>query len=881
MPAPGTLPAFLRLAAGLAAGGALALASPELANQARVELEAPEWLPLLLALGPLWMIGAGTLWRAPAWQRWAALTVRSVALCALAAALVQPVRMEPRPRPVDVVLLEDRSPSVAGSGPALPRSVPPDAAATRVLRLGFGAEDDAVASSDLERVLALAATLARPERETRLLLRTDGGSTGGPLSARLSSLRAAGLDLAQERLASRLDEGDVAVLGVSLPPRPSVGGNATVEALLSAPAGTPLHCALTMDGKPAGEAQLEAAANGEGAVSFERVPIKSPDPVAVEVRCRAAGGGEDAVPGNDAYRTMLVPDRRPRVLVVDRSPAEARTLVDAIGSGFDVTLRGAGGVPRGDEEWSSFDMVLLSDLPRVQGYSRDNFTPRQMAEADRFVRQGGGLLLVGGPKALGMGGFGGTLLERRTLPVWLDAPRRQQVPRLAMVLVLDRSGSMSGMKLDLARQAAEATVSALGAKEQIGVVAFDSKPDVIVELQRAASRFRIFDDLRRLGAGGGTRIRPALAVAFRMLRRSDARFRHVILLTDGQSPREGVLSTVQAMAEAGITVSTVAVGRAADRALLRDMAEAGSGRYHFTDSPERIPRIFVRETREVRRASASSGRFRPRPTAAGRRTAFLRAVAEHLPPLDGMALLRAKPGARVLLRGDDDLPALTVWRRGEGRVAVFAADAKGVWSSAWLRSPVFRRFWRGLLREIEPVSSTGPAVTLLDRKSHLLVRVRYPSGDRRARAGGSEEAPPQVRLRWGDEPWLELRADRLAPGVFEARHDGARTGVALVEVTDPGAGPRAQPVRRVLARPYAPELDPSVLRSGREELDRLAAAGTLPYATLEDLLAPPTRFDELRKELWPLPLIAFMALWLLGLLLRRLPLGRSEPAGWL
>ena len=95
-------------------------------------------------------------------------------------------------------------------------------------------------------------------------------------------------------------------------------------------------------------------------------------------------GEPDAVPGNNHYLTYLVPERPPRVLIVDPEPGRARPLARALGNGFEVSIRGSGGIPRSLEEWRKFDTVIVSDLPRVRDYSRNLFNPRQMADADRF-----------------------------------------------------------------------------------------------------------------------------------------------------------------------------------------------------------------------------------------------------------------------------------------------------------------------------------------------------------------------------------------------------------------------------------------------------------------------------------------------------------------
>ena len=110
-----------------------------------------------------------------------------------------------------------------------------------------------------------------------------------------------------------------------------------------------------------------------------------------------------------------------------------------------------------------------------------------------------------------------------------------------MMKAADRSGSMSGPKIELAKEAARPTLDVLQPSDKLGIIAFDSAPVTVVRLQRAANRLKITDSVSRLSPGGGTAIFPALDQAYRVLSATQAKVKHIILLTDGQSNRSGVL----------------------------------------------------------------------------------------------------------------------------------------------------------------------------------------------------------------------------------------------------------------------------------------------------------------------------------------------------
>src|SRR5207248_9701270 len=103
--------------------------------------------------------------------------------------------------------------------------------------------------------------------------------------------------------------------------------------------------------------------------------------------------------------------------------------------------------------------------------------------------------------------------------------------------------------------------------------------------------------VRGIRVYGGTDMFPAVDEAFKALAQSDARLKHVVLLSDGVSTsrlteNEELIASVAA---ARITVSTVAMGSEADKATMAEIARATGGRYWFVSDPDELPRIFAEE----------------------------------------------------------------------------------------------------------------------------------------------------------------------------------------------------------------------------------------------------------------------------------------------
>jgi Ca-activated chloride channel homolog len=172
----------------------------------------------------------------------------------------------------------------------------------------------------------------------------------------------------------------------------------------------------------------------------------------------------------------------------------------------------------------------------------------------------------------------------------------------ALVLVIDRSGSMQGAKLSAAKEAAKAAVSALKPNDLVAVITFDSEAMVLVKPQPASNRVKIIADLDRLTAGGGTNIYPGLKEAADILQASSAARKHVILLSDGEAPTEGISDLIVDMRKRKQTISTVGV-LGADEVLLKKISDEGGGRTYMVTDLKTLSEVFVKELKEAKLAS--------------------------------------------------------------------------------------------------------------------------------------------------------------------------------------------------------------------------------------------------------------------------------------
>lgn len=171
---------------------------------------------------------------------------------------------------------------------------------------------------------------------------------------------------------------------------------------------------------------------------------------------------------------------------------------------------------------------------------------------------------------------------------------------LAVCLLIDRSGSMSGLRMEMARKAAVAATEELHDDELIEVVAFDSSAETVIPLRAARNRAANRADIAGIQPAGGTDYLPGLVTAARDLDAVTDRHRHVVLVTDGLAPTEGVIERVRAMRARGITTSTIGLGGEADPKFLGLIAIEGEGREYLIDDPMDLPVVLRSEIRRAR-----------------------------------------------------------------------------------------------------------------------------------------------------------------------------------------------------------------------------------------------------------------------------------------
>ncbi len=692
-------------------------------------------------------------------------------------------------------------------------------------------------STDITAGLRAARALFSDGFENRIVLATDGRDTVRP---------AAEIELPRRTLAVRREgppRHDVAVVAVEAPLAVRTGEpfdvRITVEA--SEPMEFTLAPALDDVPVPGMTRKFRATAAGREVCVLPNVSCPlSPGLHRLLATAEAAGDDE---PRNNTGAAAITVTGRPRVLLVEGAPGDGGPIAGLLGAqDIELVREPAERPATGAGPLEEYVAVVLAGVPRRR------LTAEGVRALENYVEvSGGGLWVVGSSSLQGGEGYAGSDLER-ILPVEFkgDAavpgggppaapearppagekgtPQRVLAPVVALLFIVDKSGSMAGNNITLVKEACIESAKTLTPKDVVGVLAFDAAPKWILEFAEADRREYIEDRVLRLYADCGTNIQPALVEALRMFqadpRARRAGVKHAVLLSDGDTQPADFDTVVRQMADAGITVTAVCVGSAPkfDALLMRRIASAGKGRFLFTNSFKNVPRIFTDETRQVRHSIPPRGEGAPvarpgagprgedrRPDARGR-PRRPRNPARHRtggPPAPARAAGRRGPGRRRRAPGHPGRPPRAGAPAGgagqDGRMGVgpLGAVEPRLDSVAGLGealrpapAPPLQRRARREPGQPGPRDGGGRAGPRPDRSRGS------PHGHERLRAPPDPGDPPGGRRGHPPHPPRERRRDapRAPPGA--RREEPAHRRPSRLRGRIPPPGPRARPLRK-------------------------------------------------------------------------------------
>ena len=623
-------------------------------------------------------------------------------------------------------------------------------------RPGSPARDASPRGTNIEAALRAGLSALPADRVPKIVLISDGWENQGAVERVVGPARRRGVSVSTIPLAGRRRP-ELRLKALSAPTRAFRGERFSIDAVIESPAVTAVDVSLEAEGKSIGQssARLEAGEN------FLRLNAR----LDIAGSALVSGAIKSAEWGELVFE-HTVSLAQPRVLLVsgDTVERDAHLLGVLRAAGFEIERTQDAFPP----DLSDFQVIVVNNI-HLEGLPLSG-----KERIEEFIREGGGFLQIAGENSL--------YVEqeenaddplRRALPADPAPPRTPE--GTAVVLILDKSSSMEGQKMDLARRSALGVVENLRPIDQVGVLVFDNSFEWVVSLQRNENPSATKELISSIIADGGTQIAPALTEAFEKVRPSEAAYKHILLLTDGISEEGDSIALAKEAAKLKITISTIGLGQDVNRAYLERVARTAEGKPHFLLDVSGLTQLVLRDVMEHTGSSVMEKDVRARVV---RDVEILdEARIAEAGPLRGWVKFVAKPEAETILEideanegtGERD-PLLVRRQYGLGRATVFTSDAKQVWAANWIEWDGFDVFWTNLLRDVLPRAHGVEAEARFDAaEGEIVVRYRWAEAGGAARGRRAPETLPELYALGPDGFQHAAQIERVSTGVYEAR----------------------------------------------------------------------------------------------------------------
>src|SRR5215831_9922769 len=597
--------------------------------------------------------------------------------------------------------------------------------------------------TDLENAIRDGAAGLPAGMVPRLLLVSDGNENLGSVARAIWQAQQLGIPIDTIPLTGRPKPG-LRLESVTLPGQVFSGERFPIDVAVEAPRSAQAKVELTAEGKSIGGSELQLA-SGINHLRLQ-ASVNAVGAIAMAGKIAADGLGE-------ARFEDSVTLKSPRVLLVSHDPtaSEEHILHALQANQFEVQTAPAGVPAKVDD----YQLVIINN------WDMESIPAAAKATLEDYVKKGGGLVWIAGEHNayVDKKGKPDDALER-TLPAKLAPPRSPE--GTAVVLIIDKSSSMEGRKIELARLAAIGVVENLRPIDSVGVLIFDNSFQWAVPIRKAEDRGTIKKLIAGITPDGGTQIAPALAEAYRRILPHTAIYKHIVLLTDGISEEGDSMNLTKEAQANHVTISTIGLGQDVNRAFLEKIATNADGKSYFLNDPSGLEQILLRDVEEHTGVTAVEKAINVKVV---KKAEILDGVGiETAPQLKGYVRFEARPTSDTILLADREDPLLVRWQYGLGRASVFTSDAKNRWAANWVTWPGFDKLWANIFRDLLPHTQQSETSADFDRASEELVV------DYRLSHGVEEPATaPDVFVIGPNGFQAPLKVTRVAAGHYRGK----------------------------------------------------------------------------------------------------------------
>lgn len=525
--------------------------------------------------------------------------------------------------------------------------------------------------SNLARAFEFAINRFDQGKNKRLVLLSDFNETSGDLMKSVSSMNTEGIEFKHYVIQSDA-KGDVQLVGIQAPSTVKQGERFKMVVSLYANTATQGYLRLYSDDGIVAQKEIQLKSGLQHYVFEDVLDKQGGHTYRAEVE--VAG---DTVQANNQWHHLVDVEGPLSVLLLDPNDEGRDYATLLMGQGFSVTrlLEKEVAIPL--SQLSGYDSLVLINASIEQLHSD------LLNNLDLYVKElGGGLLVIGGDASYVVGGYENTVLETM-LPLNMALKVDGESYDLAMMAVIDKSGSMESgehglSKMIMAKEAVVRVAETLSERDELGLIAFDGQPYEVFPLTKTAALDTIVEKVKTVTADGGTSILPALSKGLEALSQTTLKGKHLLLLSDGQGEQSGFAEVIARYPE--VTISTIAIGEGADVDTMRRIALLGHGRFYQVTDYKKIPEIFTKETRLAMDEYIKEGSFVPQKVSGHPIIEGMNAY----PLLSGYIGASIKPQAEWIL-SVEETPLLATWQYGLGRTMAWTSDV-GSWASRYYES---------------------------------------------------------------------------------------------------------------------------------------------------------------------------------------------------
>ena len=369
---------------------------------------------------------------------------------------------------------------------------------------------------------------------------------------------------------------------------------------------------------------------------------------------------------NVFYKSVYVVPKPTILSVCDRSSPLSQTISELYDA---TTVSSATSIDPAQQLAVVLDNIHANDLDKGE-----------IERLGEYLRNGGGLVVVGGDRAYDTGGYYNSPLGFETLLPVKSKESAGDGSNVGVVIVIDISGSVGtayggDTALSMEKALAINILRGINLNDHIGAIAFTNKAHIVSPLTRGLYKSTIEEKITRLTHGGTTYIDTAQNAASAMLDGYTGA-KSVIIISDGKTSNKDVcLGLARSMVDAGITTYAVGVGETTDEDFMRSLASAGGGIYYKPAESERLNVIFGEkpdEPDDTTKGDFSIIVLNP--------NHFISENLELSGSLTGYNKVTPKTGAQTLVTTGAGKPIVTAWRFGMGHVVALSTDDGAGWS---------------------------------------------------------------------------------------------------------------------------------------------------------------------------------------------------------